>query len=94
MRMNNKTRHKKKDTNENQFRSWKIELNLLHEAEMEGVRRNKKHCFSSSDLLNWEKDTFHVTLRSFIDVINIQLSFTLRYFPYLTSFEVSWLPFL
>lgn len=48
MRMNNKK--EKKDTNENQFRSAKIELNLLHEAEMEDTKRVREEAQSNASV--------------------------------------------
>lgn len=64
-----------KNTNKNQFNCVEIELYLLHEAAGEKQRRTTKQHFNRSDLLDWKKDTFHVTFKYFIDDINIQLSF-------------------
>lgn len=57
------------------FRFAEIELNLLHDAESGEEKTTKVLRFGGSDLLDWKKDTFHITLKSFIGVINIQLSF-------------------
>ena len=56
------------------FRFAEIELNLLHDAESRR-ETTKVLRYGDSDLLDWKKDTFHITLKSFIGVINIQLSF-------------------
>lgn len=64
--MNTKRRAPKKGQNGNQFRCAKIELNLLHEAESgkwgweRGIGR-KKPAVHGRDLLDWKRDTFHVT---------------------------------
>lgn len=39
-----------------------------------GPEEKARQHFNDHDLLDWGKDTFHVTLKYFIDVINKQLS--------------------